>query len=443
MNLDWRRLKALVFESDDWGLCAWSPDEQAMRVLADTPAFRSEAGRRYGASTLESAGDVRQLAATLLEFRGGDGFPPVWQANTVMAAPAFERIRPPQFEADPLPLADPAEASPRWRREGLWEAVGEACASGLWWPELHGLHHVPEAAWLGALRRGVADARRALEQHSTVCEAVEASGEYDPSEPRELRRQHLQRAVDRFVERFGRPPGSLCPPDYRWDASLEADAASIGVTILQGYAEQAGRHLVRLRRLLLRYRWPNRRGALFHVPPRIAFEPCMAPIESARTVVRATRAAVRDAWGRGQPAIVSTHRANYAHLRADHPAAGRAALRDLLKGLVQDGAVFLTDAEVRQLQDRGWSVREVGRRGAIVRYYGAPRERIRFPAPEGVTGATVREGRGRGDTEVQIDGGQAVARLNVGEYLVEWEPRGGGARRSGLAPPAVQSSEVS
>ena len=59
MNLDWRRLKAVVLESDDWGLCAWSPDDQAVRVLADSPAYRSAPGRRYGASTLESADDVR------------------------------------------------------------------------------------------------------------------------------------------------------------------------------------------------------------------------------------------------------------------------------------------------------------------------------------------------------------------------------------------------
>ena len=98
MNLEWKRLKAVVIESDDWGLCAWSPDEQALRVLADTPAFRTPAGRRYGSSTLESADDVRRLAATFAEFRGGDGFAPVLQANTVMAAPVFERLRPPWYK---------------------------------------------------------------------------------------------------------------------------------------------------------------------------------------------------------------------------------------------------------------------------------------------------------------------------------------------------------
>lgn len=420
MNLDWQRLKALVIESDDWGLCAWAPDEQALRVLADTPAFRTESGRRYGGSTLESADDVKQLVATLLEFRGGDGFPPAWQANTVMAAPQFERLRPPMFEVAELPIADPQEASPRWARPGLTEALREALASGLWWPELHGLHHLPETAWLTALRRGAADARRAHEQHSSICEAVEGSGEYAPSEPRDLRRRYLQRAIERFTAQFERLPGSFCPPDYRWDAALEEDARALGVTTIQGIGEQLGHRFSRVRRLLLRYQWPHRNGGIFYMPPRVAFEPSAVTPDAVPALCESVRRAVRDAWQRGQPAVLSTHRLNYAHLKPEHAAAGRAALRTLLKRLVEDGAVFLVDAEVRQLEDHAWSVRRFGPHGALVRYYGVPREPIRFDAPAHARACQLREGSGRGESDVRLEDGHVTARLNVGEYLVEW-----------------------
>src|SRR5690349_1898054 len=73
VNVDWRRLKAVVLESDDWGLCAWVPDDAAHRALANLPAFRGAAGRRYGRSTLESADDVHALVARLLTHRGADG----------------------------------------------------------------------------------------------------------------------------------------------------------------------------------------------------------------------------------------------------------------------------------------------------------------------------------------------------------------------------------
>ena len=81
----------------------------------------------------------------------------------------------------------------RWNRPGLWEEVRRAEALGLWWAELHGLHHVPEAAWLAALRRGDTDARLALEHQSLVCRAVEASGEYDAREPGASRTRNLGR----------------------------------------------------------------------------------------------------------------------------------------------------------------------------------------------------------------------------------------------------------
>ena len=111
MNLDWHRLKAVVLESDDWGLCAWVPDDRAHRALALLPAFRTPAGLRYGRSTLETAEDVAALAEVLREVRGGDGFPAVWQANTIVANPDFGRLVPPLFPADTLPPVEAPESA--------------------------------------------------------------------------------------------------------------------------------------------------------------------------------------------------------------------------------------------------------------------------------------------------------------------------------------------
>ena len=421
MNLDWRRLRALVFESDDWGLCAWTPDEQAHRVLTDTPAFRTEAGRRYGASTLESAADVKALRQTLMQFRGGDGFPPVWQANTVMAAPDYARLRPPMFDVESLPLIDFPQTPSRWARPGVEDEVRQGVDSGVWWPELHGLHHLPETTWLRALRRGIADARRAHEQQSPICAAVESSGEYDPTEPLEVRTRNLELAVGKFNRLFGRNPLSFCPPDYRWDEGTEVHAERLGVTTFQGRGEQVGPRFPRLRRLLWRYRWPHQEGPRFHMPPRIAFEPCGRNRLSKPELVSRAHRLVREAWGRGQPAVVSTHRLNFAHLDPQWSAAGRSALGDLLKLLVDDGAVFLCDAEVRQLHGRGWSVREIGDRGVLLRYYGVPREPLRFPARPGAERVSIRDGLGPDGVDVAIEGADVVARLNVGEYLLEWK----------------------
>jgi hypothetical protein len=423
VNLDWHRLKSVVIESDDWGLCAWVPDDQAHRVLAGQPAFRSEAGQRYGRSTLESARDVERLAATLLEFRGGDGLPPVWQANTIVAAPDWPRLVPPLFEVAELPLTGLDALGGRWERPGMLAAVRRACDQGVWWPELHGLHHLPAAAWLEALRRGQHDARAAHEQQSPICTAVEAAGEYDAHEPREARARDLREAVERFVALFGRRPTSFCPPDYRFDDWLEAEAEALGLTTLQGKPEQGSGRLVGLRRRLLQLRFPHLAGARFYLPPRIAFEPRGEAAPGGRLGADAAQHAVRDAWGRGQPAILSTHRLNYAHLDESWTEAGRAALRDLLGRLVADGAVFLTDAEVRSLAERGWSLRPLGRRGALLRHYGVPLEPLRFAAPAGAAAASLLApggGASAGEGQVKIEDGTAEARVQLGEHVIEW-----------------------
>jgi len=420
VNLDWRRLRAVVLQSDDWGLCAWAPDEQALRVLADMPAFRSPAGRRYAGSTLERAADVDALSTMFAELRGADGFPVCLQANTIMASPDYARLHAPLFDVEELPLVFQPETPSRWRREGLWQAVRRARDAGTWWPELHGLHHLPETAWLRALRRGEADARRAHECQSPVCRAVEASSEYDPSEPADRRTRHLERAVERFTALFGRAPASLCPPDYRWDDLLEADAERLGITIVQGKGEQFGRPLPKLWRLFLTWRWPNAPGARFFMPVRIAFEPGADPAGVARHVATVRRA-VRDAWRRGQPAVLSTHRCNYVHLDAARAASGRTALRELLVGLCEDGASFLVDTEVRDLQTRGWSVRDAGARTSIVRYYGVPREPIRFAAPTGARAVRIDGRSDAGDVEAALEDGSVTARLHVGEYRIEWD----------------------
>ena len=111
----------------------------------------------------------------------------------------------------------------------------------------------------------------------------------------------------------------------------------------------------------------------------------------------------------------------FVHLEAAYAEAGRAALRDLLARLERAGAVFLTDREVFELQTRRWSAREIGSRGVLVRYYGVPREPIRFAAPAGVTGVVMREGRRDEGAELAIAGGEVEARLNDGEFLLEWQ----------------------
>ena len=418
MSVDWGRLRAVVIESDDWGLCAWVPDEDAWQALSGTPAWRSPAGRRYGRSTLETAVDVIRLNEILLGVRGGDGFPPVWQANTVMAAADFERLAASEFDVDPFPIVAFPETPSRWRRPGLWGAIEAAIAGGTWWPELHGLHHLPVSAWLDALRAGETDARTAFDHQSIVCSRVEASGEYDPSEPDDLRVSHLERAIHGFREVFGRRAQSLCAPDYRWDDLLEREAERRGVAIFQGKGEQVGQ-TAPLGRWFQAPRGLASEGERFYMPARIPFEPRGDARPSSRLGSEAAHRKVRDAWKRGEPAVISSHRLNYAHLDEEWSQAGRTALGELLRILGGDQAVFLTDAEVRDIALHGWSARRIGDHGTLLRVYSDAPANVMLEAPEGATGVTLGQGRGSGKPP-KLTGGVLLAELGRGEYLLEW-----------------------
>ncbi len=412
-------MKAVVLESDDWGLCAWSADEEAHRALRDTPAYRSAAGRVYGRSTLESCEDVRRLCAVLEEVRGADGLSPVWQANTVIAAPDYSRLHPPDYAPAEFPTRIQPEAPSRWTRPGLWDQVRRAIERDLWWPELHGMLHIPASSWLESLRRGDSDSRLAFEQQGLICRAAESGTEFDAREPRELRERHLALAVQAFSSLFGRKPSSFCPPDYGWDSALTASAAGLGIIVMQGWVEQAGLRFSYPRRWLRRRAWPRRLGPLHVMPGRIAFEPRGSagggPLGARRALER-----IRRSWSAGRPAVLSTHRANYAHLDGEWSEAGRSQLRTLLDGIARAGGCFLVDVEVVQLAERGWSFRPSGPQRALLRWRGAARKTLRLPRPAEAQRAFLRPTRTGGTAPVGLEENAFVVEAEAGDYWVEW-----------------------
>jgi hypothetical protein len=73
---------------------------------------------------------------------------------------------------------------------------------------------------------------------------------------------------------------------------------------------------------------------------------------------------------------------------------------------------------VRQLLDRGWSLRPIGARGALLRYHGVPRDAIRFAAPAGTQRVVLENGDG--DARIGLEGGEVRAQVDPGAYRLEW-----------------------
>ena len=110
-----------------------------------------------------------------------------------------------------------------------------------------------------------------------------------------------------------------------------------------------------------RWRHPGR----IYLERNCRLEPVQAP--DAAAVVKACVADTRKAWAAGQPAIVESHRINFAHTDTALVATGLAALDRYLGEISKDPAeapVYLTDHELAQLRVRGTSWRVQG--GVVV-----------------------------------------------------------------------------
>jgi hypothetical protein len=347
VSVDWRSARAVVLQSDDWGFPGWStsPDDRPQVEVAVA---------HYATSTLESATDVEAIADLLAAATGRDGLPAVLQPNYVMFSPAFAQVEP---GADPPFDRFPDYAGP-WERPGLGAAVEEAMRRGVWWPEHHAALHCDLDRFRRRAAERTGNALAAWQLGRWEIEDQDGRAEYAAGPA------HVESGVRAFAEVFGRPAASTAPPGYVLPVEAGASLRRNGIELFQAPR---------------RSRWAGRRPPL---PARVAarfarvvtptgvertvdFEPAQG-IDAASIVARCKRD-----WARGRPAVVSTHRANFVNWDSAIVERSRDALGRLLRGL--DGAVFMTDAELAQLDRSGVSIGCRGDRLVIRNYSGRAR----------------------------------------------------------------------
>ena len=351
--VDWYQARAVCIESDDWGLCGFLPDSAAAGAMDRAvlePGFFPDV---YWRSTLEDSAAVASLAVILAEHCGRDGLPAVLQPNYIMASQEFvpgDGETPDRWVDHDLP-----EVPARYHRSGLWQAVGDAMAAGVWHPEYHGRWHFdPERRRERTAAEGV---REAAAQQILVFPGSERSWELAPWRSRDEVAADFDAGLAAFTNLFGYRPYSVIAPDYVWDDWHEELWASRGVRVIQGQREQrkpgwhgwSGRAMKVGHRALARWLHQDR----VYLERNCIFEPVQE--DQPRVITDAAVRAVRRAWRRAEPAVLEAHRINFSHLDAAVPALGRAELDLLLDELVADGPLFLIDLEMAALQRRGTS----------------------------------------------------------------------------------------
>jgi hypothetical protein len=402
--VDWRALQAVALESDDWGLSGFVPSAAAWDGLRREDLAPGNFPAVYWNSTLEDSAMVADLAAVLAAHRGRDGRPAVLQPNYVLSALAWEDGRWRRYDLPALPRAYP--------RPGLWSAVAAAREAGVWQPELHAAWHYDPSRRREATAAD-ATVREAAARGIMLFPGSEAARELGPWRSRSELSAELDTLLAVFGRAFGVPPASLIAPDYTWDDRAEALWSARGLTVIQAKREQRdpglprglpGRGLKFLRRQWSRIAHQDR----CYLERNCRLEPVQSPDPAA--VVAACVTQTREAWRRGEPAIVETHRVNFAHAEAAVTALGRACLARYLDGL-GSGALFLTDVEIAALGRHGTGARSVG--GRVEARNGSHARRL-LPVPTGAgTGRPAGPGAAAGDvylTLLVLDAGFGTAR---------------------------------
>jgi len=382
--VDWTAAKVVVIESDDWGFCGFTPDVDQFDGVNITAIEPGDFPHIYVHSTLETAADVTRMARLLMTYQGRDGLPVVIQPNYIMAALTFES----PDGAGSWRRTDLPDLPADYHRPGLWPVVEEAIRAGVWWPEYHGLwHYNPDH------RRAVvavnAEAARAAGGGVLLFPDMSSSFELSRDRDPEVLAVELGEGLAIFETMFGRRPYSVIAPDYAWDHSCEDMWREEGVRIVQAKREQ--RSLTKLSVSTWdRLCKAGERSWRYLTEKRIVYLDRNCCLEGAQAENAARHAAicldnVQGAWYNGEPAIIGTHRVNYAHLDSASTEIGFNTLSFVLEALGErpsERPLYLTDHEVAQLMRAGTSSRDTGDR-VFLRNLTHSRRPVLLPGQDG------------------------------------------------------------
>ncbi len=358
--VDWRNLRAVTFQSDDWGLAGFVPSADVWLEYNREEFHPGRFPEVYWESTLEDSLMVSRLCDIMASVWGSDGLPAVFQPNYVLSSLSYEKGPTGyvwnRYDWPQLPTA--------YQRPGLLTAVQHGIDQGLWYPEFHATwHYDPTIRLEVALSSDIS--QKLTKAGVTLFPGSEKAWELAPWRSTKDLNSELFHSSRIFENAFGRPIGSVMAPDYIWDDRIEAMWQAHGIRVIQGKREQRDPTLLpgksgRIQKYLKRKfdLLANRQRQ--YLKRNCRLEPVQT--HDVDEVLKRCLADTRKAWNGGYPAIVETHRVNFAHSDQSVVQKGQQTLESYLFSICENPdflPVFLVDTEIAQLQTRGvsWVVR--------------------------------------------------------------------------------------
>lgn len=332
--------KFVIFNVDDYGTIRLASRQARDTLQKRIPGF---GGQMDSFDALETRADLEALFEVLRSVRGAEGNPAVFTAYALSANPDFNALRNEgRYAPEALPdtFARLACEQPK-AYEGTWYLWQQGMAEGLIHPQFHGREHVSVP---------LIEAKLARDDDLIANIEVESMAGLKPIPEmpgvgfthsfglhnKSLLPQHRQILADglaRFEAVYGFASRTFTPPAQQLHPSLDAYVHELGVEAIDKsffYQRPVGNGRRQPSINFLRPPSEKRAGTIVRT---LSFEPTSG---TKSDPVGHALAQIDTAFRWRKPAIISSHRVNYAgHIDPKNRQQGLAALAELLQAIVK------------------------------------------------------------------------------------------------------------
>ncbi|HOZ76803.1 MAG TPA: hypothetical protein PLY34_02355 [Ferruginibacter sp.] len=345
--------KIVVIESDDYGgIRMPSLDALKQMKAAGIPIASS----RYNLlDTLEDKDDLNAMFETLQSVQGADGNPAVMSPFVNVANPDFEKIKASGYKEyfyEPFPVT----LQKYGHSDDIMSYWKQGIEAGIFTPEFHGREHVSVQPWLEKLQEGDPHLQFAAGYGFVAVAKIKGLPSYaqefrpefyfDNEKQKAFLHHSITEGVKLFEYLFGYTPSAFVPSNSVFHPDFEPTVFQAGIPFLcVSHKNPTPGVAGELTFTNYTFRQKIKKGQLNYYIRNCVFEPNDEGYRSVNRTLQQVDAAFR--WNK--PAIISTHRVNFAGgLNKSNRDKGLKELQVLLKAIVKrwPDAVFSSTAKM-------------------------------------------------------------------------------------------------
>ncbi len=307
--------KVVVFESDDWGSIRMPSLEIYRDLVSKGISLDKNPYNRF--DSLESADDLEALFSVLKKFSDHKGNHPMITANFIMANPDFEKISASAFET--YHYESFRDTYKRTKAtENSFDLVAQGQSENLLRPQFHGREHLNVQRWLRLLRQNNQQLRQAFDRgvfcldlkcDDMVRDNLMASFDYETQSDKLFIEESIIVGLKMFEQHFGFKSESIIAPCNVWGDHIEDIAAAQGVKYIQSLRGRCIPQPGRSYKKDFPVMGGQNANGQYYLVRNVYFEPATT---SKYDWITNAIAKIEAAFFWKKPAVISTHRLNFA-----------------------------------------------------------------------------------------------------------------------------------